>query len=62
MNKATNDQMRDAVVQAEKDYILSLSSEDFVHYVKDIIISRQTDDEIKEQFYSIREDEDEQSN
>jgi len=53
------DQMRDAVVQAEKDYILSLSSEDFVAYVKDIIISRQTDDEIKEVFDSIREDEDE---
>jgi hypothetical protein len=53
------DQMRDAVVQAEKDYILSLSSEDFVAYVKNVIISRQTDDEIKEQFDSIREDEDE---
>jgi hypothetical protein len=44
------DQMRDAVVQAEKDYILSLSSEDFVAYVKNVIIERQTDDEIKEQF------------
>lgn len=53
------DQMRDAVVQAEKDYILSLSSEDFVAYVKNVIIERQTDDEIKEQFDSIREDEDE---
>jgi hypothetical protein len=50
------DQMRNAVVQAEIAYILSLSSEDFFLYVKNVIIERQTDDEIKEQFDSIREE------
>ena len=53
------DQMRDAVVQAEIEHILSLSNKNFFLYVRDIIISRQTDDEIKEVFDSIKEAEDE---
>lgn len=56
--KTNIDQMRDAVVQAEIKHILSLSSEDFFAYVKNVIIERQTDYEIKEQFDSIRENED----
>ena len=45
------EQIRDAVVQAELDYILGLSSKNFYHYVKDVIISRQTDLEVKELYY-----------
>jgi len=50
------DQMRDAVTQAEIDHILSLSNKDFFHYVRNIIISRQTDGEIKEAFYWMKEE------
>ena len=51
INQMDIEQIRDAVVQAELDYILGLSSKNFYHYVKDVIISRQTDFEVRELYY-----------
>mgnify|MGYP006401587371 CR=1 FL=1 len=41
--------MRDVLAEDEVAYILSLSSKNLLHYVKDEIISRYSDDEVRKE-------------
>ena len=43
------DQMRDVLAEDEVEYIQSLSSRNLLHYVKDEIISKYSDEEVKEE-------------
>ena len=45
------DQMRDALTEDEIQHIHTLSSKNLFHYVRDNIISNQTDDEVREIYY-----------
>jgi len=45
----TIEQMRDVLAEDEVAYILSLSSKNLLHYVKDEIISRYSDDEVRKE-------------
>ena len=47
----TIEEMRDALVEDEIEYIHSLSSKNLFHYVKDKIISTHGDDEVREIYF-----------
>jgi hypothetical protein len=47
----TIEEMRDALVEDEIEYIHSFSSKNLFHYVKDKIISTHSDDEVREIYY-----------
>ena len=44
-------QMRDALTEDEIEHIQSLSSHNLFNYVRDTIISRHSDDEVRELYY-----------
>jgi len=45
----TIEQMRDVLAEDEAKYMQSLSSKNLLHYVKDEIISRYSDDEVRKE-------------
>ena len=45
------EQMRDALSEDEIEHINSLTSRNLFHYVRDMIIARHSDDEVRELYY-----------